>query len=368
MKTILLMIIAALFCIVNLSNFSIANMTALIQPSLNRSFPLFESNSKCTSLALFYQNQAGHIKPIALKSLPIEYYLHESIPRQYRPFFYVAADTWNRKLKQEVIRISSEIDRNPINIEHARSNQKNVIYLIDREYSREISINFNRNRLEDIDFFLPGISRHSLSKALDASGLFLPIAETDMMIREEILTDLETYRHHLITSLQELGAEEPFFDLNVHELRKMVSSHLENMSVEEYRSLAISDSERKRQTISNNSPTMRVYDLQNINQDIEKLRNMEHGEVQSLKYDEMTRFLNADIEMMETSSSITLVTAVMHEMGHGLGLNHIPSNSNRPLMEVEIYSRPSQITIPKEIDSQALDGMRCLYTDILSYY
>ena len=210
MKTILLMIIVALFCIVNLSSFSTASMTALAQPPLNRSFPLFEDDPMCLDLTFPHQDQAGYIRPIAFEALPIEYYLHESIPREYRPFFYVAADTWNRRLQQEVIRISSAIDHNPINIEHNLSDQKNVIYLIDREYFREISINFSPNQLEDLDFFPPGISRHFLSKALDESGLFLPISETDMMIREEILTDLEVYRHHLITSLQELGAEEPF--------------------------------------------------------------------------------------------------------------------------------------------------------------
>ena len=149
----------------------------------------------------------------------------------------------------------------------------------------------------------------------------------------------------------------------------MVSFHLENMSIEEYRSLAISDFERTIEIITNNSSTMRVYDLQNLNQYLEELRNMEPSEIQFLKDDEITISLNANMTMMETSSSITLVNTIMHEMGHGLGLNHIPSSgSNRPLMEESIYSRPSQMTIPKEIDSDALTGVRCLYADILSYY
>ena len=382
MKTTLFKIIAffVLLYVGSFSNSSVANMTALTQQPLDRSFSFFENNSICLFLTMSYSDKDGFVKPIALRSLPIEYYLHESIPRQYRPFFYVAVDRWNEALRKfamerwnkvlrdDFIKISSEIDRNPINTKSNRSDRRNVIYLINREFFQEVSTEFNRNQLEDSDFFLPGMSRHSFAPPVSDEPLpFLPLAEVDMMIRQEALTDFEMYKYNLIMSLQDLGVTKPLSDLSVNELRRMVFFHFENMHVEEYRALVIRDMERTRDAISNNSPTMTEHDPQKLNQDIEEVRNMESRRLRFLKYDQILNLLNVDLEMMETQSSITLVNAIMHEIGHGFGLNHIPSNPYKPLMEASIYSEPDQITISKEVDSYALRGMRCLYEDILSY-
>ena len=343
MKTTLFKIMAlfVLLYVGSLSNSSTANMTSFIQ-ELHRPFTSFTSNPMCPFLTFSYRFNDGSIKPWVFQSLPIEYHLHESIPRQYRPFFHIAKNAWNRKFKKDVIKISDEIDRNPMNTKKNRSDQKNVIYLIDEEFFQELSTEFSRNRLEDIETFLPGTSRHTPLQATDESLPFLPIVETDMMIREEALSDLELYRYHLIDTLQKLGAQEPLSHLSVNDLRKMVFFHFENMTVEEYRSLALKSLERERNAMNDMSHSIRRVDPQKLDQDIEELKNMEPERVRFFKYDQIIRYLNVDIEMMKTQSSITLVNTAMHEMGHGLGLNHIPSNlddsssdGTGPLMEEE---------------------------------
>ena len=369
MKTTLfkMVIITATLYIVHPLNFSAAN-TAL-QP-LDRSFPWFEVNPMCSRLTFSYQDKEGNMKPMALESLPIEYYLHESIPTQYRPFFYVAADTWNKKLKEEIIRINSEIDRNPINTESNRSDRKNVIYLVDEEYFQGESTEFSQNRLKDIDMFIPGLSRHAPPEIIDESLPFFPITETDIMIREEILTDLELYRYTLIMNLQKLGVEGPLFDVRVDDLRYMVFFRLESMTVEEFRSLTLESLERTRDAVNNRSSNLiGMSDSQELDWAIEELRNMKPARVRSFKYDGIAKLLDVDMEMMRTQSSVILVSTIMHEMGHGLGLNQIPSNPDGPrlLMEEHPYNKLSEMTIPKEIDPYALLGTLCLYRDILSY-
>ncbi len=366
-----IIVIFFLIYITSSSSFSTVNMISLLQP-LERSFSWFRNNRICPFLTTVHLAKDGRVKPMALISLPKEYYLHESIPREYRPFFYVAADAWNMKLREDVIRISSEIDRNPINTEHNRLDQKSVIYLVDGKSFQEISTDFNQNQLTDTDLFLPGLSRNVFPKIIDESLPFLPIVETDMMIREEALTDLEYYRYSLIRNLQQLGVEVPLFDVSIGDLRRMVFFHLENITVEKYRSLVLENLEKRRDTINsiNSTNLIKGIDSKGLDQDIEDLRSMESERVRFFKYDGIIRLLNVDIEMMETQSSTTLVNTITHEMGHGLGLPHIPPRPDvrRPLMEESTYNTLNDLTIPKEIGSYAFWGVHCLYRDILSSY
>ena len=244
--------------------------------------------------------------------------------------------------------------------------------MANEEHFQRASVEFTHssNQLRDDDLFLPGISMHAFPEVIDESLPFLPISETDMMIREEVLTDLEFYRYNLIMNLKKLEVEEePLFDMSVEDLRDMVYFTLKDMTVEEYRFLTLRHLERSRDVINDIDPNaMGGINSRELDMEIERLRNMESERVRFLKYDGITRLLNVDMEMMEDQSSISLVKAIMHEIGHGFGLNHIPPRRDepRPLMEENIYTTLSDLTVPKEIDFYAIWGMFCLYEDILS--
>ena len=103
-------------------------------------------------------------------------------------------------------------------------------------------------------------------------------------------------------------------------------------------------------------------------QQIEELKTMKPRRVRFFKYNKITDLLNVDMEMMRTQSSITLMNTALHEIGHGLGLNHYSfyeRGQPKPLMGVSIYDELDDLTLPKEVDHYAKWGVQCLYNDLL---
>ena len=67
------------------------------------------------------------------EGFPVEYYLHHSIPSQYRSVFREAASEWNSKVPFEAFVIRDEIDYSDISSFQEVSDSKNVIYWFNKD-------------------------------------------------------------------------------------------------------------------------------------------------------------------------------------------------------------------------------------------
>ena len=174
------------------------------------SFSIFHEQPLCQSIVRSYKTEDGEIKPIAHAHLPLEYYLHKSIPQQYRNLFGEQADAWNNTLDREIVRVNDEIDQGIFDPKANESDQKNVIYVINRE---EYDILYpDQNELIHNLNFKPGNSRTTVSETnpYQNTPSFLPITDSDIMIRQEILSDMELYRSRLLIDINKLDIEGSF--------------------------------------------------------------------------------------------------------------------------------------------------------------
>ena len=318
---------------------------------------LYFTQPICLHLINFSITKNGQIKPITHYSLPVPFYLHESIPEYYRPLFYVAAEHWNNSVGRELIRISSETDQGVINTRVNASDRRNVIYLIDKD-------KFNSFMLSSQSHFSSGFTR-SMSSENDTLP-YQPIVDVDIMIWTETLTDLEFYRNHLIKDLQNLGVEEDFSNTSVEPLRKRISDHIENMTPEELKAGIIKQFEGR---ILANQEAGRPIPQNDIDREIAQIQNLSAGEINKIKANTKDKALTVDLNLMNSQSSIALQNIVKHEMGHGLGLNDfevpLPSQPIKTnLMGPKLFYRHREITVPQQVNSFDLFALSCLYDQV----
>ena len=134
MKNVHLTRAALIMSIFYLQFFSETSTALFSQEALQQwSFPIFYQHPVCRSLVRSYKTEDGEIKPTAHVLLPLEYYLHKSVPKQYKSLLDKQADAWNNTVGSEIVKINDEIDQGVFDSDVNKSDQKNVIYIIDEE-------------------------------------------------------------------------------------------------------------------------------------------------------------------------------------------------------------------------------------------
>ena len=358
-KTILIISALCMLCF--------SDVTAALFNQQEQAFSSFYQEPICPWLVSSYIED-GEIKPLAQASLPLTYYLHESIPQQYRYIFYGEAEAWNHFVGNEVIRIEDEIDQTAFDPQTNSSDQKNVIYLIDKEDYVHMLNSPNNDITRGPDALIPGISKSMPSKVENAQET-LPlvfITDSDMLLREETLTDIGFYRGQLLVSMKLLGIEEDFNDKHIEVIRSAAEEHITGMSSEDMTDFLIRGFEAEETAIRNqNLDPSRLDDIERA---IEQARNLTDEQIREIKIMLANRLLYVDIDLMESQSSIVFQNTVSHEMGHGLGLIDYTFPDNHPMRNLNIM-RPHlieesyrQLTILKEIDPSAFFGLLCLYS------
>ena len=304
-----------------------------------RSLPDHFNTPTCHALTLSFMAEDGKIKTRAHHSLPVNLYLHESIPENYRPFFYIAAQHWNRSVKSEFIKISSEIDRGVIDVQANISDQRNVIYLVDRStFNSMAQLNFSSGATRPI------LSR---DKALYDTLPYIPIIDVDILIQKDALTDLEYYRAQLIKRLKSLGVEKDFSDTDVETLQRRVADRIENMTSEDVKTFLI---EAIKRTALLNQYTNTFTTQDDIDERIAQIQNLDIRRINQnkamLRYD----LLTVNLALMNSQSSVALQNIIKHEMGHVLGLGDLIFEPSRtaPLMKPNLLQfGHNSITVPQ---------------------
>lgn len=364
------MLIMSLLCF---SKVTIAFFNQQIQQP---SFPMFYNVPICRSLAGFYITPDGKIKPVAQASLPLEYYLHKSIPEHYRSLFYDQAEAWNNTVGNEIIRINGEIDQSVLDPEVNPYDQKNVIYLTNEEdHIRLLNVS-DSDLMEEAKVFIPGLSRIVPSKTefYQNALSFLPITDVDIMIREEVLTDIGFYKHRLLVNLRRLGIGGNFDSENIEVIRSTIFDYIANMSNEDIKALLIEDLEVEKKELveasknAENNQDILHGALYEIEQKIETFQNMTDGQIGEVRNTLSNTLLSVDMDLMQSQSSVMLQNTIRHEMGHGLGLEEYILPRGHPMryqnvMRPHVVEAYSQITILKEIDPFAVYGVFCLYKE-----
>ena len=339
-----------------------------------QSFSMFYNIPVCRSLVESYITQEGKVNPVAQASLPLEYYLHESIPKHYRPLFYDQAEAWNNTVGNEVIRINGEIDQGVFDPEPNGSDQKNVIYLVSKEDYIRILNSHGNDITKGPNDLIPGISEITPKTEYTQNDLpFLPITDSDIMIREEVLTDIGFYRNRLFANMKHLGIEGDFNDEDIEVIKSAIVNHIINMSDEDVKAFLIEDFEVEKKELEALRNIEDYQDfisdtLDEINQRIEEVQNMTHEQIRQVRINMSYNLLYVNMDIMESQSSFILQNTIRHEMGHGLGLRDYTLPDHHPIRSMNVM-RPylveaySQITILKEIDPFAVYGVFCLYKE-----
>ncbi len=358
--------IMSVLCILCFSEVTIALFNQQIQ---QQSFSMFHQEPICKSLVGSRITRNFEIKPVAQASLPLEYYIHESIPREHRPFIYDQVEAWNNTVGTEIVRINGEIDQGVFNPRVNSSDQKNVIYLVDA------SNDPNNDLAVNADTAVPEVSEVMTAKAeFDYNtSSFIPITDSDIMIGEGTLTDIGFYRNLLLVDTKSLGIEGDFNDKSTETIRRAISGHIINMTDEDVKALSIKllEAGKERLEASRNTGSTQdpIFDaLNEMDQRIEDIPNMSTREVRQFKNNISRTLLFVDMDLMESQSSVIFQTIVKRKIGDGLGLMGYVLPDNHPMRHSNIM-RPhyvedyGQITTHKEIDPFAIFGVFCLYKD-----
>ena len=194
---------------------------------------------------------------------------------------------------------------------------------------------------------------------------FLPIADNDIMIRQETLSDMELYRIRLLIDIIKFDIEASFENEDIEVLRKVIMDHLQIMTNEDVKAFLIKPFENNKKTLledqERNSAT-----LDEIDRSIEAIQDMTDEQLRRAKNDIAQNILSVDMGLIQAGMSISLQNIIRHEIGHGLGLEHFTPFDirwkDRNIMAPYSSQSYSQITILKEIDPFAVYGIFCLYS------
>ncbi len=320
-------------------------------------FSMFYQQPICQYLVYSYIEE-NEVKPIAQESLPLIYYFHESVSREHKPIIYDQVEAWNNITGNEVVRINSEIEYGAFDPRTDNPDQKNVIYLIDEEdYARVLNSSGNDTIKGTSDIFLPGMSRIAISTTNNDQDASLYITGSDILIREEVLTDISFYRYQLLIDMRNLGIEKDFSNESIEVIRDAIVDYMTNVSDEDLKAGLVRDIYRAT-AIQNPNPDSSQLD--EINAYVESFTD---ERLRGIRTDAMNNLLSIDISSQD---SIVLQNTIRREMGHGLGLGSYMLPDGHPMRDLNIMSpyRGAQAynqRVLKEIDLFAVQGIRCLY-------
>ena len=280
---------------------------------------------------------------------------------------------WKSTSNNQIVRINDEIDRGVFDPQTNGSDQKNVIYLVSKEDSARILNLSNNDTTGGLDTLRPIIPKMFTPETEHSHDTlpFVPITNSDIMIREEALTDIEFYRNQLLADSKRLGLEEGFNDEHIEVIRDAVFNHIRNMSSEDVKAFLTKDFEIRKEEIEafrNREGHQNLTNaLDEMNQRIAEVQSLTNEQIRNIKIAVTNRFLLVNTDIIESQSSFVLQNTIRHQIGHELGLEHlIVSNGpwkDRNIMDPYPSQAYNQITMLKEIDPFAVHGVFCLYSE-----
>ena len=293
------------------------------------------------------------------EDLPMGYYLHKSVPEEYRSFFYEEVLEWNTSFNRELFTIKG-IDYNEIDPINNRKDQRNVIYWFDEDQMRDTLIMYDWTfLLEDglnVAHNFPMIDAENIDDSLS----YLKISDADIIIRERFITDIEFVRSFLLRRSRHLGIEVDDNE-DIEALQNKLVTYWEGMSIEDTRRLVVRELEYKRdQLLRSNLYTEEEIDL--FGRWIILSAAREDIYFASIRNNTIDSYQNINIEDLK-NGNIILRNTISHELAHGLGLDHYdkrPDNSN--LMSSEIIRTPQDLILTlKPIDDDVRHSLSCTY-------
>ena len=351
--------IISIFCVLSFSKVVPAFFQQ--QPS----FSMFHQNTICQQLVSYYITEDGDIKPTAQAKLPLEYYLHESIPQQYRPLIYNQEDDWNNTTGKRVLQIHRELDRGTFDPQVNKHDQKNVIYLASSEDYAQV-LNSPDDASRNLYALIPGISNIPRPDKIPSDLPFVPITDADIIIREEALTDIGFYRSQLLLDLENLGIEGDFSNESFEVIKNTILDHIRNMNREDFETFLREQIE----SFSNTETSTSTPDA--VSRRIQRIQNMTDQQIRRHKTTIANRFSLVSASVMESQHPFVLHNTVGHQIGHGLGLRDyiVPPDHfmrDRNVMKPHTAGNYGDMIIPKEIDPFAVYGLFCLYSEYPSF-
>ncbi len=289
--------------------------------------------------------------PLYFDNLPIEFHLNDSIPQQYRDVFGESASEWNIAANSEMIRISDEIDHSDV-----RSRDfKNVIYwLNDDQYNLEdITLQNGAAKVAAETF----IEVHPV----DPSSSYIFIADVDIIIYEE-QNVISEYIHQVFTRHLKRAGIEPSENMNVMDFQRFFIDRLSNMSSDNFYEM-VAQMLKDKGIILMNKKAAQSWVISQINAQLKDIELTSFEDLQAL----MIEGLSSNFASI-LNSTVLLSNNILHEFGHALGLKH--NNVLNSLMHsgFKITLIPNffeNITVPKQIDRLALQGLLCSYNHLI---
>ena len=325
-----------------------------------------ESNSPQNDVFRSIFNLPDDIPDLPLsqvENLPVEYYLHEGIPEEYRDFFYEGVLEWNTSLKHEVFTIKG-IDHNEIDPIDNRKDQKNVIYWFSEDQLRDTLGIYNRILLDDVLSIAHTFPMINV-EGIDNSSSYLKISDADIIINERFITDVEFVRFFLLKRLKYLGVEVDDVE-DIEMLLDKIITYWEAMSIEDTRRLAIRELEGKKSQFLKNGASRGYIEeaMDFLNGRVLLYTELEDIHLASIRNDTIHGYQNIYPEKLKNGNTI-LRDTILHELGHGLGLDHYYSDEAddyRPLMSNRMVRTSQDLMLTsRSIDDHVHHSLSCTY-------
>ena len=289
------------------------------------------------------------------EGFPVEYYLHHSIPQQYRPVFREAASEWNNKVPFEAFIIRDEIDYSDMNSFREVLDSRNVIYWFNKD-QHDIEEDADGNFLKMAEVLVK-------PAPLKPSEPYIFISEADIAIYEEMSTARGRLHTRFTINLRDINVEHPK-DMDALGLQSLYVEHLSKMSLDDFYNMVTQSIRKDGLTVPSELSREEIQNaiVQEINanmKDIEPLDSFE--DYQDLLIKEYA------LDVAEIFDDTTMLgNNITHELGHVLGLGH--NRAKGSLMEDVLLSKtivrslPRHLRVaPQEVDKLAIHGLQCAY-------
>ena len=287
------------------------------------------------------------------ENLPVEFYLHADIPRQYRPVMHAAAAELNMRVGFRMIAIRSEIDRG--DMYQRWDDFRSVIYWDDywaNSGGTELTAEVRTMEAARVEI-----------RPVAGTEPWIAISEVDIMVYgEKPNTAAGRLRIMLARTLRRLGVEPlPGEDVDLAVLQSMVIERLSTASEGDFHDMVIQlMSEMGVELPDAGEASVQDWILDRINEE-------RRGAEPLGSFDDLRRWLIEEfsVDVDRFGTSVILKNHMLHEFGHAVGLRHYGDADN--LMAERAYRIPVTPGVPvdllaeREFDDLAVHGLRCTY-------